>query len=78
MSEVIIAALITGGLGFLGVVLTLLCRQVDERERARLRAELKDVQVTLEHLRSESERYKAAYLGLLEITQGLLGEFEVS
>ncbi len=72
MSEVIVAALITGGLGFLGVVLTLLRRQVDERERARLHTELSDAQATLERLRGETERYKAAYLGLLELTQELL------
>ena len=40
VSEVIVAALITGGLGFLGVVLTFSRRGGDERERARLLAEL--------------------------------------
>ena len=78
MSEVIVAALITGGLGLLGIILTLLRDRADERKAARLQTELSEVRATLEHLRGESERYKAAYLGLLEITQSLLGEYEVS
>ena len=78
MSEVIVAALITGGLGLLGIVLTLFRDRADKRETARLQTELGEAQIVLEHLRGESERYKAAYLGLLEITQGLLGEYEVS
>ena len=69
MSEVIIAALITGGLGFLGVVLTFSRKGEDERERARLLAELAQAQGALGHLHGEAERYKAAYLGLLELMQ---------
>ena len=65
MSEVVVAALITGALGFLGVLLTLLSRRAEASEAERLRTELEGV-------RAEAERYKAAYLGLLELTQGLL------
>ena len=67
MSEVIGAALITGALGLVGVLLTVASRRTDRFETERLRAELKDA-------RAEAERYKAAYLGLLELTQGLLEE----
>ncbi len=67
MNEIVVAALITGVLGFLGVLLTLLARRTEADELARLRAELSGA-------RAEAERYKAAYLGLLELTQGLLEE----
>ena len=67
MHEVVVAALITGALGFLGVLLTLLSRRTEAGEAERLRSELKGA-------KAEVERYKAAYLGLLELTQGLLEE----
>ena len=77
VSEVIVAALITGGLGFLGIILTLFqgcAYKRDKNEAAQLRAELSTTRVQLERLHSEAERYKAAYLGLLEMTQELLEE----
>ena len=67
MNEVVVAALITGVLGFLGVLLTLLTKRAETREAERLRTELKGA-------KAEAERYKTAYLGLLELTQGLLEE----
>ncbi len=67
MGEIVIAALITGVLGFLGALLTLLSKRKEVDEAERLRAELRGAQ-------AEAQRYKAAYLGLLEVTQGLLEE----
>ena len=67
MGEVVIAALITGALGFLGALLTLLSRRTETSETERLRTELRGA-------KAEAERYKTAYLGLLELTQGLLEE----
>ncbi len=68
------AALITGGLSLTGVVVTLASRRASSGEVQKLRAELSQAQLVLTQLRGESERYKAAYLGLLELTQGLLEE----
>lgn len=67
MGETVVAALITGALGFLGVLFTLFSRRAEAGEAERLRTELKGA-------KAEAERYKAAYLGLLELTQDL---FEV-
>ncbi len=71
MAETVVAALITGALGFLGVLLTLLSRRAEAGEAERLRTELRSA-------KAEAERYKAAYLGLLELTQGLLEEVKIS
>lgn len=74
MSEAVVAALITGVLSLTGVVVTLASRQASSGEVQKLRAELSQARLVLTQLRGESERYKAAYLGLLELTQGLLEE----
>ncbi len=74
MSEVVWAALITGGLSLAGVLVTLASRQVASGKAELLEAELGEARAEIAELHSESERYKAAYLGLLELTQGLLEE----
>ena len=74
MSEVVWAALITGGLSLLGVLVTLASRQVESGKMELLEAELGEARAEIAELRGDSERYKAAYLGLLELTQGLLEE----
>lgn len=71
MSEVVWAALITGGLSLIGVLVTLASRRAGAGV-GRLEAELSKAQAEIAELHGESERYKAAYLGLLELTQGLL------
>jgi hypothetical protein len=43
-------------------------------ELQKLRAELSQARLALTQLRGEAERYRAAYLGLLELTQELLEE----
>lgn len=74
MSEVVVAALITGGLGLTGVLVTLASRRAGGERVGRLEAELGEARAEIAQLHGESERYKAAYLGLLELTQGLLEE----
>lgn len=74
MSDTVAAALITGTLSLVGVVLTL--ARAGRGEVARLQRELGQAQRSVAQLRAEAERYKAAYLGLLELTQGLLEERE--
>ncbi len=72
MSEVVWAALITGGLSLIGVLVTLASRWAGAEKVERLEAELAKAQTEIAELHGESERYKAAYLGLLELTHGLL------
>ena len=74
MSEVVWAALITGGLSLAGVLMTLASRRAGAERVERLEAELAEAQAEIADLHGESERYKAAYLGLLELTHGLLEE----
>ncbi len=74
MSEVVWAALITGGLSLTGVLVTLASRRAGAGKVERLEAELAEAQAEIAELHGESERYKAAYLGLLELTHGLLEE----
>ncbi len=74
MSEGVVAALITGVLSLTGVLVTLASRRTSAGEVQKLRAELSQAQLAVTRLRGESERYKAAYSGLLELTQGLLEE----
>ena len=74
MSDSVAAALITGVLSLVGVGLTLV--RAGRGEVARLQRKLDDAQRSVAQLRAEAERYKAAYLGLLELTQGLLEERE--
>lgn len=67
MSDGVIAALITGLLSLAGVLATLYSRQsrAGVQEVRRLRSELGQ-------LRLETERYRTAYEGLLELTCNLL------
>jgi len=74
VSEAVLAALVTGVLSLVGVLVTLASRRAEAGEVARLHAELGEAQAALAQLRGEAERYKTAYLGLLEVTQGLLEE----
>ena len=74
MSEVVWAALITGGLSLVGVLATLASRRVGAGKVKLLETELGEARAEIVQLHGESERYKAAYLGLLELTQGLLEE----
>lgn len=74
MGEGVVAALITGVLSLTGVLITLASRRTSAGEVQKLRAELAQAQLAVTQLRGESERYKAAYSGLLELTQGLLEE----
>lgn len=72
MGEAVLAALVTGVLSLAGVLVTLVSRRAEAGEVRRLHAELGEAQAALAQLRGEAERYRAAYLGLLEVTQGLL------
>lgn len=74
MSEVVWAALITGGLSLTGVLVTLASRWGGAERVERLEAELAEARAEIAELHGESERYKVAYLGLLELTHGLLEE----
>lgn len=74
MSDTVAAALITGTMSLMGVLLTLWRTRRDEV--ARLQDELDDAQRDLAQQRAEAARYKAAYLGLIDLTQGLLEERE--
>ncbi len=79
MGEGVVAALVTGVLSLTGVIITLASRrtsadEVQKREVQKLRAELAQAQLAVTQLRGESERLKAAYSGLLDLTQGLLEE----
>ena len=74
MSEVVVAALITGVLSLTGVLARLVSRRVESGKAKLLQAELDEARAEIIQLHGESERYKAAYLGLLELTQGLLEE----
>ena len=67
----IFAALITGGLGLTGVLVTVFRRRwMGEAER--LRGELERTQNALADLQGEARRYRAAYEGLLEVNRELL------
>lgn len=70
MGEVL-AALITGGLGLTGVLVTAFRRQ-GAGEAERLRGELERTQSAVSELREEARRYRAAYEGLLEVNRELL------
>lgn len=72
MSETVLAAVVSGVLSLLGVVVTLLARRAGVGEVRRLRAELGRKESAAAQLRLELERYRAAYVGLLELTQDLL------
>lgn len=72
MGEAVIAALITGVLSLAGVLITLASRRAGFGELQKLRSELGQARLALTELRGEAERYRAAYLGLLELTQDLL------
>ncbi len=77
MSEGVTAALITGALSLVGVLITLLSRRLDGGEgqkvdEQKLRGELEQARRTAAQLRVEAERYRTAYLGLAELTQELL------
>lgn len=67
MSEGIVAALITGVLSLVGVLITLYSR----RSRAGVQ-EVRRLRSELGQLRLEAERYRTAYEGLLELTCNLL------
>lgn len=72
MSEAVVVALITGILSLAGVLVTLFSRRAGSGEVQKLRAELRQAQLALTQLRGEAERYRAAYSGLLELTQDLI------
>lgn len=79
MSEGVMAALITGALSLVGVLVTLLSRRLGRGEGCKvdvqkLRGELEQTRRTAAQLRAEAERYRTAYLGLSELTQELLEE----
>ncbi len=65
MSDIVMAALVTGLLSLTGVLVTHAVRATGGREARRLRVELGQA-------RLEAERYKTAYEGLLELTCNLL------
>ncbi len=67
----ILAALITGGLGLTGVLVTVFRRR-GTGEAERLRGELERTQNALADLQGEARRYRAAYEGLLEVNRELL------
>lgn len=67
----ILAALITGGLGLTGVLVTAFRRR-GRGEAERLRGELERTHSALADLREEARRYRAAYEGLLEVNRELL------
>ena len=67
----IIGAAVTGGLGLVGVLVTL-SRRRGAGEAERLRGELERAQAALTDLREEARRYRAAYEGLLEVNRELL------
>lgn len=67
----IFAALITGGLGLVGVLVTAFRRR-GMGEAERLKGELERAQSALSELREEARRYRAAYEGLLEVNRELL------
>lgn len=78
MSDGVWAALITGLLSLAGVLATLVARRTQGSSLQRLRRELEEAKRAQVQLRVEREKYRVAYLGLLEVTQGLLDKPESS
>jgi hypothetical protein len=78
VSDGVWAALITGLLSLAGVLATLISRRTQGSSLQRLRRELEEAKRAQVQLRVEREKYRMAYLGLLEVTQGLLDKPEQS
>lgn len=78
MTEGVMAALITGLLSLTGVLVTVLSRRTQVGSLRRLERELSETKKMLAQRCTEAEKYRAAYLGLLEVTQELLENAEPS
>lgn len=72
MSEGVIVALITGLLSLAGVVVTVASKRTQAGALRRLERELGEAKKSVAEARGEAEKYRSAYLGLLEVTQELL------
>lgn len=74
MSEGVIVALITGLLSLTGVVVTVFSKRTQAVSLRRLERELGEAKRGLSEARTEAAKYRAAYLGLLEVTQELMSQ----